>query len=71
MQTRKSSLIEQLLNVGSGFIISLLVWTYIVVPVWNIDVSMGDNLAITALFTIVSIARGYAWRRLFVNYFKG
>lgn len=65
MQSRKQSLIEQLLNVGSGFLVSLLLWSYVIVPVWSIEVSTQDNLAITLTFTVVSVARGYMWRRLF------
>ena len=65
MQTRLSSFIEQCLNVGSGFVISLVLWTYFVVPVWDIEVTMLDNLNITILFTLVSVLRGYLWRRFF------
>lgn len=65
MQTRVSSFVEQILNVGSGFIVSLIVWTLIVTPYWDIEVSMTDNLTITALFTVISVARGYLWRRYF------
>lgn len=68
MQSKTASLIEQILNVGSGFIISLIVWVYVIVPIWNFDVTMIENLAITIIFTIVSVVRGYAWRRLF-NYY--
>jgi len=65
MQSRTRSLIEQLLNIGSGFFISLMVWEFIVKPVWEIQTNFAENLSITALFTVVSIARSYAWRRLF------
>lgn len=65
MQSRTRSLVEQLLNIGSGFFVSLLVWEFIVKPVWEIDTSFSENLSITCLFTVVSIARSYAWRRLF------
>jgi membrane protein implicated in regulation of membrane protease activity len=64
-QTRVESLIESSVNIASGFIISLIVWSYIVVPIWDIPVSMSENLQITALFTIVSIIRSYVWRRFF------
>ncbi|MBM3619006.1 MAG: hypothetical protein FJX23_10755, partial [Alphaproteobacteria bacterium] len=37
----------------------------IVYPLFNMDVSMTTNLALTAIFTGVSIARGYCVRRLF------
>lgn len=65
MQSRTRSLVEQLLNIGSGFLVSLCVWEFIVKPVWEIDTSFSENLTITCLFTVVSIARSYAWRRLF------
>lgn len=64
-QSQMSSLIEQVLQVGTGFLISLLFWAYIIVPLWDIPVSFGDNLVITAMFTILSITRGYVFRRIF------
>jgi hypothetical protein len=73
MQSRVGSFVEQLLNIGSGFFISLLLWSFIIVPVWGMDVDMSDNLAITGTFTLVSVVRGYLWRRFFNRYnlFKG
>lgn len=65
MQSRARSLIEQLFNIGSGFIVSLAVWEFIVKPVWEINTSFSQNFSITCLFTVVSIARSYAWRRIF------
>jgi hypothetical protein len=65
MQSRLSSLIEQILNVGSGFLISLIVWMYVIVPIWDFEVTLTENLAITIIFTVVSVIRGYAWRRIF------
>lgn len=64
-QSRRSSFIEQVLNVVSGFAISLLVWEYYVVGMFSIEVDSGDNVIITAIFTVVSLVRGYLWRRLF------
>lgn len=65
MQTRTRSLIEQLLNTGSGFVLSLAVWEFVVKPVWDIHTSFAENLSITILFTVVSVLRSYLWRRLF------
>lgn len=56
-----------MLNIGSGFFVSLVLWSLVVVPVWNLPVRMGDNLAITLLFTVVSVIRSYVWRRIFNN----
>lgn len=71
MQSRRMSLIEQFANIGSGFIISSLLWHFVIQPLWNIETSVAENLQITTLFTVVSIARGYAWRRLFAVRFRG
>ena len=65
MQTRYQSLIESLLNIGSGFFVSLAVWTVLIVPVWHLPVNMVENLQITCVFTVVSVARSYLWRRFF------
>ena len=65
MQTKVGSLIESCLNVGSGFILALLLWKLVIVPWWEFDVSMNDNIAITGIFTVVSVLRGYVWRRVF------
>lgn len=64
MQRRTHSLIETCLNVGSGFVLSVIVWEFVVKPVWNIQTTHAENLQITTLFTVLSIARGYAWRRV-------
>lgn len=69
MQSRLQSFVEQVLNIGSGFIISLVVWELIVKPVWNIHTDFAENLQITVLFTVVSLIRSYTWRRVF-NHFS-
>jgi hypothetical protein len=70
-QSRMMSLVEQFANIGSGFVISSLLWHFVVQPVWGIQTSVAENLQITLLFTVVSILRGYAWRRAFVRVFLG
>jgi len=65
MQSRLHSLVEQVANVGTGFMLSSLLWHFVVQPGWGIRTSVAENLQITTLFTVVSIARGYAWRRAF------
>ena len=65
MQTKTESLIESALNIASGFILSLLIWTFAVVPLYNLDVNMFQNLTITGIFTISAIVRSYLWRRYF------
>lgn len=63
-QSRLSSLVEASLNIGSGFILSLVIWQTIG-PLFGYVVTMHDNLAITSIFTGASLARSYVWRRYF------
>lgn len=65
MQRRLHSLIESVSNVGSGFIIASLLWEFVVKSTWHIETGLKENLQITTLFTVVSILRGYVFRRIF------
>ena len=64
-QRPATSLLEVCLNVGSGYLLSMLIWQFVVAPVWGLDVRIRDNACITGVFTLVSILRGYVWRRAF------
>ena len=64
-QSQAQSLIESLLNIGSGFFISLGVWSWAIVPLFELPTTRGENLKITLIFTAVSVARSYCWRRVF------
>lgn len=64
MQSRRMSLIEAVTNVVVGYGVAVLA-QLAVFPLFGIAVSLGDNLAIGAAFTVVSLARSYAVRRLF------
>lgn len=75
MQSKRHSFIESCMNVFSGMLIAFMIsqtahvlqdeirqyiWSGFV---WN--VSATSNMIMTVILTIVSIARGYAWRRHF------
>ncbi len=64
-QTRRMSLVETLAGVAIGFVVSMLL-AMIIYPVFGHAFTFGQNAAITAIFTVASIVRGYAVRRLFV-----
>ena len=66
-QTKLTSLTESCLNVGSGFIISYLLMVFVIGPVYGLNLDASDNLGITVIFTVISVARGYLWRRYFAN----
>ncbi len=58
------SLVESVANVVVGY--GVAVATQIVVfPLFGIRTALADQLGIGAIFTVVSIARSFALRRLF------
>jgi hypothetical protein len=63
-QSRRMSMIEAVANVAIGYGVAVLA-QLAVFPLFGIAVSLGDNLAIGAAFTVISLARSYAVRRLF------
>lgn len=63
-QSRLMSVVESVTNVAVGY--GVAVGTQIVVfPLFGLHASMSDTLLIGAVFTVVSIVRSYALRRLF------
>ena len=63
-QSRAMSLIEAVVNVAIGFGVAL--GTQVVVfPLFGIEIGPGPHLALGGIFTVVSLVRSYALRRLF------
>lgn len=68
-QSRRMSLVESLTNVFVGY--WLAVGTqFLIFPWFGLPVSLHDNLAIGAIFTVVSILRSFGLRRLFEAFRK-
>lgn len=63
-QSKLESAVEATLNIGSGFVLSLVVWQ-ILAGLYGIPMPLSRNLEITSIFTVVSLARSYLWRRIF------
>lgn len=64
MQSRIQSMLEAWANVAIGYVVALLSQLAIF-PLFGIHVPFTDNLLIGGYFTIISLARSYAVRRLF------
>lgn len=61
-QTKLESIIERSFDMTTGFIISVLVYKYIILTsewLWQ------SPILVTTLFTVISFFRGYMWRRFF------
>ncbi|MDQ3287662.1 MAG: hypothetical protein M3Q42_05255 [Pseudomonadota bacterium] len=63
-QSKRMSAVETAASTAIGFAVAFVV-TAIVLPVFGYHITAGDNLWITAIFTVVSVVRGYYVRRLF------
>jgi hypothetical protein len=69
-QSRLMSAVESVANVAIGYGISVLA-QLVIFPVFGIEASLTDNLLIGAAFTLVSLGRSYALRRLFESFRHG
>lgn len=63
-QSRRASLIEAALNTLLGYCVAIAAQMAIF-PLFGIYIGMGEHLLVGALFTVVSLVRSYALRRVF------
>lgn len=63
-QSRTMSLAETLTNVAVGYGIAVIA-QILVFPLFGLLTTLGENMAMGAIFTVVSIARSYCLRRTF------
>ena len=64
MQSRWMSLVEATTNIVVGYCLAVLTQV-IVFPLFGLSVSLGENLGIGAVFTVISLVRSYILRRIF------
>jgi hypothetical protein len=64
MQSRWMSLVESATNIVVGYGLAVLTQV-LVFPLFGLRVSLGENLGIGAVFTVVSLIRSFALRRIF------
>lgn len=69
-QSRAMSLVEATLNVLVGFWVAVGL-QLVLYPAFGIRTAFGTDLAIAAIFTLVSIVRSYCMRRLFERLHNG
>ena len=63
-QSKKFSFIESIANVLFGYFVALAS-QIIIFPYFDIHISVKDNIYIGLWFTVISIGRSYALRRIF------
>ena len=63
-QTRLGSFIEAWINVAIGFAINFCA-NLLILPLIGFHISVGQNLFIGVLYTVISVLRSYVIRRWF------
>ncbi len=63
-QSRLMSLVEAVANVAVGYGVAVATQA-LVFPLFGLEATLSDNLAIGAVFTAVSLVRSYVLRRMF------
>lgn len=63
-QSRLMSLVEAIANVLVGYGVAVIT-QILIFPVFGLQTTLAQNLKMGAIFTIVSIARSFALRRVF------
>lgn len=64
MQSKKHSFIESLVNVAIGYGVACGS-QIIIFPMFGIHIPLADNFVMGLWFTLISIIRSYAVRRMF------
>ncbi len=63
-QSRLMSLVESVANVVVGYGVAV-VTQILIFPIFGLHTTLAQNLKMGAIFTLVSIARSFALRRVF------
>jgi hypothetical protein len=63
-QSRRMSAVESIANVLVGYGVALAAQV-LVFPLFGMQVTLGQNIQIGLIFTVVSLVRSYALRRVF------
>lgn len=66
MQSKKHSLIESITNILIGYGVAVIS-QILIFPLFDIHISLSDNLAIGVWFTVISLIRSYVIRRWFTK----
>lgn len=63
-QSRGTSLLKSIISTAVGFGVAMVA-NALVLPLFGFTPSLSENFLITCIYTVISIARGYALERLF------
>jgi len=64
-QHKYDSILEAITNQVVGFVLAIATYMLIINPLFGLHSSAAESFAITSIFTVMSILRGYFIRRFF------
>lgn len=70
MQSRIGSLTEKIIDLTIGYFVAVAM-QLVLYPIFNIQISLEQSFQVAALFTAVSLVRGYIIRRIFNSISEG
>ena len=63
-QSKLESVIESVITVGSGLIVAVII-QLLIFPLYDIEITLFENIQLATIFTSISIIRIYIIRRYF------
>ena len=63
-QSKLESLFESVITVGSGLIVAVII-QLLIFPLYDIEITLFENIQLATIFTVSSIIRVYIVRRCF------
>jgi hypothetical protein len=63
-QSKLESLFESVITVGSGLIVAVII-QLLIFPLYDIEITLFENIQLATIFTVSSIIRIYIIRRCF------
>ena len=63
-QSKLESLIESVITVGAGLIVAVII-QLLIFPLYDIEITLFENIQLATIFTSISIIRIYIIRRYF------
>jgi FlaA1/EpsC-like NDP-sugar epimerase len=69
-QSLRHSFVEKLIDVGMGLVIATIVWSFFVMPAYDVQTTFLVDVVINLMFFVINLLRSVFVRRVFENYSK-
>lgn len=69
-QSLRHSFVEKFIDVGLGLVIATIVWSFFVMPAYDVQTTFLVDVVINLMFFVINLLRSVFVRRVFENYSK-